>query len=149
MLLSSLPITDPILIVALAMLIFLSAPLLFERLRVPGIIGLIVAGVLVGPNGLNLLARDATIVLLGTVGLLYLMFIAGVDGRRGSWCAAAPHEAARTRRAPALPRDQCRWDHRAGPGDTRPRAVPAHVTGRPAARSPAEARGRGAAGTGR
>jgi Kef-type K+ transport system membrane component KefB/mannitol/fructose-specific phosphotransferase system IIA component (Ntr-type) len=75
----SLPITNPVLIVALAMLLFVAAPLLFERMRVPGLIGLIVAGAIVGPNGLNLLARDPTLVLLGTVGLLYLMFIAGVE----------------------------------------------------------------------
>jgi Kef-type K+ transport system membrane component KefB/mannitol/fructose-specific phosphotransferase system IIA component (Ntr-type) len=75
----SLPVTNPVLIFALAMLLFVSAPLLFERLRVPGIIGLLVAGAIVGPNGLNLLARDPTIVLLGTVGLLYIMFIAGVE----------------------------------------------------------------------
>ncbi|MGI9180451.1 MAG: cation:proton antiporter [Longimicrobiaceae bacterium] len=74
-----LPITNPVLIVALAMLIFVSAPLLFERLRVPGIVGLLVAGAIVGPNALGLLARDPTIVLLGTVGLLYLMFMAGVE----------------------------------------------------------------------
>jgi Kef-type K+ transport system membrane component KefB/mannitol/fructose-specific phosphotransferase system IIA component len=73
------PITDPVLIVALAMLLFLLAPLLFERLRVPGIIGLIVAGAVVGPHGLGLLARDPTIVLLGTVGLLYLVFLAGLE----------------------------------------------------------------------
>ncbi|CAN5685412.1 cation:proton antiporter [soil metagenome] len=75
----SLPITDPVLIVALAMGLFLTAPLLFERFRVPGIIGLIVAGAVVGPHGLGLLARDPTIVLLGTVGLLYLVFLAGLE----------------------------------------------------------------------
>jgi Kef-type K+ transport system membrane component KefB/mannitol/fructose-specific phosphotransferase system IIA component (Ntr-type) len=75
----SLPATNPVLIFALAMLLFVSAPILFERLRVPGIVGLLVAGALVGPNGLNLLARDPTIVLLGTVGLLYIMFIAGAE----------------------------------------------------------------------
>jgi Kef-type K+ transport system membrane component KefB/mannitol/fructose-specific phosphotransferase system IIA component (Ntr-type) len=75
----NLPITDPVLIVAIAMAIFLAAPLLFERMRVPGIIGLIVAGAVVGPNGLGVLARDPTIVLLGTVGLLYLVFLAGLE----------------------------------------------------------------------
>jgi Kef-type K+ transport system membrane component KefB/mannitol/fructose-specific phosphotransferase system IIA component (Ntr-type) len=59
--------------------LFLAAPLLFERLRVPGIIGLIVAGAVVGPHGLGLLDRDPTIVLLGTVGLLYLVFLAGLE----------------------------------------------------------------------
>jgi Kef-type K+ transport system membrane component KefB/mannitol/fructose-specific phosphotransferase system IIA component (Ntr-type)/nucleotide-binding universal stress UspA family protein len=75
----TLPVTDPVLIVAIAMGLFLVAPLLFQRLRVPGIIGLIVAGAVVGPHGLGLLARDPTIVLLGTVGLLYLIFLAGLE----------------------------------------------------------------------
>ena len=75
----TLPFTDPVLIVALAMTIFLVVPLLFERLRVPGIIGLIVVGAAVGPNGFGLLARDPTIVLLGTVGLLYLMLMVGLE----------------------------------------------------------------------
>ncbi len=77
--LALLPFTDPVLIFALAMVVFVSAPLLFERLRIPGIIGLIVAGALIGPNGLNLLARGPTIELLGTVGLLYLMFMVGLE----------------------------------------------------------------------
>jgi Kef-type K+ transport system membrane component KefB/mannitol/fructose-specific phosphotransferase system IIA component (Ntr-type) len=74
-----LPITDPVLIFALAMGVFLLAPLVFERLRVPGIIGLIVAGAIAGPHVTNLIARDFTIVLLGTVGLLYLVFLAGLE----------------------------------------------------------------------
>ncbi|WP_017726952.1 cation:proton antiporter [Halalkalibacterium ligniniphilum] len=73
------PITDPVLIFAIAMVIFLVAPLLMTQLRIPGIIGLIFAGVIVGPNGLNLIDRDPTIVLLGTVGLLYIIFIAGLE----------------------------------------------------------------------
>lgn len=77
--LAALPFTDPVLIFALAMVIFVGAPLLFERFRVPGIIGLIVAGAVIGPNGLNLLDRGPTIVLLGTVGLLYLMFMVGLE----------------------------------------------------------------------
>lgn len=73
------PITDPVLIVAVAMTIFVLAPLLMQRMRVPGLIGLILAGAVVGPNALNLLARDDTIVLLGTVGLIYLLFMAGAE----------------------------------------------------------------------
>ncbi len=57
----------------------LVAPLLFERFQLPGIVGLILAGVVVGPDGLGLLQRDSTIVLLGTVGLLFLMFMAGLE----------------------------------------------------------------------
>lgn len=75
----SLPITDPVLIFGVVMLIVLGAPLLFARLRVPGLVGLILAGALVGPSALGLLERDATMVLLGTVGLLYLMFTAGLS----------------------------------------------------------------------
>ncbi|AFY68237.1 transporter, CPA2 family [Geitlerinema sp. PCC 7407] len=73
------PITDPVLIFLMIMAIMLIAPLVFERLRMPGIVGLILAGVLVGPSGLGVLERDSTIVLLGTVGLLFLMFLAGLE----------------------------------------------------------------------
>jgi len=75
----ALPISHPVLIVAVAGGIFLLAPLLMQRVGAPGLIGVIIAGAIVGPNGLNLLARDQTIVLLGTVGLLYLMFMAGTE----------------------------------------------------------------------
>ncbi|EKQ66889.1 Kef-type K+ transport system, membrane component [Leptolyngbyaceae cyanobacterium JSC-12] len=78
-LLPSSPITDPVAIFLIIMAIMLVAPLLFERVRLPGIVGLIVAGVIVGPHGFGLLERDSTIVLLGTVGLLFLMFMAGLE----------------------------------------------------------------------
>ncbi|GAE32681.1 cation:proton antiporter [Alkalihalobacillus hemicellulosilyticus] len=73
------PVTNPVLIFAIAMTIFLIAPLIMRKLRIPGIIGLIFAGVIVGPNGVGLLDRDPTIILLGTVGLLYIIFIAGLE----------------------------------------------------------------------
>ncbi len=73
------PITDPVAIFLVILAIMLVAPLLFERLRLPGIVGLILAGVIVGPHGFGLLERDGTIVLLGTVGLLFLMFMAGLE----------------------------------------------------------------------
>ncbi|MCH7661355.1 MAG: cation:proton antiporter [Euryarchaeota archaeon] len=73
------PFDDPILIFAIAMVVFLAAPLIFERYRLPGIIGIIIVGAIVGPNVLGLLERDATFVLLGEVGLVYLMFIAGLE----------------------------------------------------------------------
>jgi Kef-type K+ transport system membrane component KefB/nucleotide-binding universal stress UspA family protein len=73
------PITDPVAIFLTILAIMLVAPLLVERLRLPGIIGLILAGVLVGPHGLGILERDSTIVLLGTVGLLFLMFLGGLE----------------------------------------------------------------------
>jgi Kef-type K+ transport system membrane component KefB len=75
----TLPFTDPVLIFSLVLFIILLAPLVLNRFKVPGIIGLILAGVLVGPNGLNLLLRDSSIILFGTVGLLYIMFLAGLE----------------------------------------------------------------------
>lgn len=73
------PLHEPVVVVALALAVFLIAPLLFERLRLPTTVGFIAAGALLGPTGLGWMARDQTIVLLGTVGLLYLMFIAAIE----------------------------------------------------------------------
>ncbi|MEM8721467.1 MAG: cation:proton antiporter [Cyanobacteria bacterium P01_G01_bin.39] len=73
------PINDPVAVFLIILAIMLVAPLLFERLRLPGIVGLILAGVVVGPEGLGLLERDENIILLGTVGLLFLMFMAGLE----------------------------------------------------------------------
>lgn len=73
------PVKDPVLVFLILLTIMLVAPLLFERLHLPGIIGLILAGLVVGPYGLGILQRDGTIVLLGTVGLLFLMFMAGLE----------------------------------------------------------------------
>jgi len=75
----SLPFSDPVMIFALVMLIILLAPLIFKKLRIPGLVGIILSGTLVGPSVLGLLERDITIELLGTVGLLYLMFMAGLS----------------------------------------------------------------------
>ncbi|MEM1054621.1 MAG: cation:proton antiporter [Bacteroidota bacterium] len=73
-----LPVSDPVLIVAITMGILLLGPLLFERFRIPGLVGLIALGAVAGPSMTGLLERDATFQLLGTFGLLYLMFVAGV-----------------------------------------------------------------------
>ncbi len=75
----TLPLHEPILIFALSMLVFLIAPLLFKSFRLPGMIGVILAGALIGPNALHILERDETIVLLGEIGIVYLMFIAGLE----------------------------------------------------------------------
>ncbi|MFP4681913.1 MAG: cation:proton antiporter [Chitinispirillaceae bacterium] len=61
------------------MLLILVAPLIARRLRLPGIVGLLLAGIIVGPYGFAILARDNTIELLGTVGLLFIMFLAGLE----------------------------------------------------------------------
>lgn len=75
----SLPIKNPVIIFSLVLFIILFAPLLLNKIRIPHIIGLILAGVLIGPYGFNLLLRDSSIVLFGTVGLLYIMFTAGLE----------------------------------------------------------------------
>ncbi len=74
-----LPISDPILIFATVMALILVAPMLARRVRLPEIVGLIAAGAIFGPHGLGLLARDQTVHLLGAVGLLYIMFLAGLE----------------------------------------------------------------------
>ncbi len=75
----SLPLKNPVIIFSLVLFIILFAPILFRKIKVPHIIGLILAGVIVGPYALNLLRRDSSIVLFGTVGLLYIMFMAGLE----------------------------------------------------------------------
>src|SRR5688572_24047770 len=74
-----LPLRNPVIIFSLVLFIILFAPILFNKIKVPHIIGLILAGVIVGPYGLNLLRRDSSIVLFGTVGLMYIMFLAGLE----------------------------------------------------------------------
>lgn len=73
------PIKDPILIFALVLVIILIFPTLFKKLRIPEIIGLIIAGVIVGPNGMNLLSQDIGLSIFSQAGLLYLMFLAGLE----------------------------------------------------------------------
>lgn len=72
-------ITDPTLIFFIVLAIILLAPLLLNRLKIPHIIGMIVAGVLVGPYGFHLLDNDASFKIFGQVGLLYLMFLAAIE----------------------------------------------------------------------
>lgn len=74
-----LPLTDPVLIFTIELLIILLAPPLMKRIKVPGIVGLILAGMIIGPNGFNVLLRNSSIILLGTIGLLYIMFLAGLE----------------------------------------------------------------------
>ena len=74
-----LPISDPTWIFFLVLAIILFAPIIFERLHIPHIIGMILAGVLVGEHGFNILARDSSFELFGQVGLYYIMFLAGLE----------------------------------------------------------------------
>ena len=74
-----LPLTNPVLVFSLILLIILLAPILLRKLRIPGIIGLIISGVIIGPFGLNFLEKNSAVDLFSTIGLLYIMFIAGLD----------------------------------------------------------------------
>lgn len=72
-------VTDPVLIFFIVLVIILLAPVLLNRLKVPHIVGMIVAGVVVGPNGFHVLDNDTSFEIFGKVGLLYLMFLAGIE----------------------------------------------------------------------
>ena len=73
------PITDPTLIFFVVLLTILFAPIIMGKLRIPHIIGMVLAGMLIGKYGLNILERDSSFELFGRVGLLYIMFLAGLE----------------------------------------------------------------------
>ena len=73
------PITDPTLIFFVVLLIILIAPIVMSKLRIPHIIGMVLAGVLIGKYGFNILVRDNSFELFGRVGLYYIMFLAGLE----------------------------------------------------------------------
>ncbi|MCF8215619.1 MAG: cation:proton antiporter [Chlorobium sp.] len=75
----TLPLKNPVLQFSLILFIILFVPFFLKRLKIPSLISLIIAGAVVGPNGLNLMLRDSSIILFGTVGLLYIMFLAGLE----------------------------------------------------------------------
>ncbi|MBD0849560.1 cation:proton antiporter [Maribacter arenosus] len=76
---TTLPLTNPVFKFLVILVIILFAPILLNKLKIPHILGLIIAGAIVGPNGFNILLRDSGIILSGTAGLLYIMFLAGLD----------------------------------------------------------------------
>lgn len=76
---AGLPLTNPVLKFLVILVIILFAPILLNKLKIPHILGLIIAGAIIGPNGFNILLRDSSIILSGTAGLLYIMFLAGLD----------------------------------------------------------------------
>jgi Kef-type K+ transport system membrane component KefB len=86
----SLPIEDPLLKFLIELIIILCIPLLLNKIKVPHLLGLIIAGAVIGPNGFNVLSRDSSVVVTGTTGLLYIMFLAGLeidmgDFKRNKW----------------------------------------------------------------
>lgn len=72
-------ITDSTWIILIVLLIILFAPMILRPLRIPHILGMILAGVLIGPFGLNVLERDKSFELFGQVGLYYIMFLAALE----------------------------------------------------------------------
>jgi Kef-type K+ transport system membrane component KefB/mannitol/fructose-specific phosphotransferase system IIA component (Ntr-type) len=75
----TLPLTDPAGIFSVVLVIILVAPFLAEKVRLPSVIGLALAGILIGPHALNLVAKDSAVEFLGTIGLMYVFFVAGVE----------------------------------------------------------------------
>lgn len=76
---TTLPLTNPVLKFLLILVIILFAPIILNKIKIPHLLGLIIAGAVIGPNGINLMERDSSIILSGTAGLLYIMFLAGLE----------------------------------------------------------------------
>ncbi|MBX2926873.1 MAG: cation:proton antiporter [Saprospiraceae bacterium] len=73
------PVKDPVVVFTIVLLVLFLAPIVLQRLRIPGLIGIILAGTALGPTGFHILERSYAIELFGTVGLLYIMFQAGLE----------------------------------------------------------------------
>lgn len=78
------PLTNPVLVFSLLLFIILLSPIVLRRLKIPGIIGLIISGLIIGPHalgliGYNALQAEGSIKLFSTIGLLYIMFMAGLE----------------------------------------------------------------------
>lgn len=76
---TTLPLDNPVLKFLLILVIILFAPIILNKIKIPHLLGLIIAGAVIGPNGFNLIVRDSSIILSGTAGLLYIMFLAGLE----------------------------------------------------------------------
>jgi len=75
----AIPLTSPVLKFLVILMIILFIPIILNKIKIPYILGLIIAGAVVGPNGINLLLRDSSIIMSGTAGFLYIMFLAGLE----------------------------------------------------------------------
>lgn len=74
-----LPLSNPVISFAVMLAIILLSPILLKKINVPGIVGLIISGVIIGPHGLNIIENNDAVQLFSTIGLLYIMFIAGLE----------------------------------------------------------------------
>lgn len=77
--LPELPLNEPVIVFTILITIILVAPIAFRKFRIPGIVGLIISGMVIGPHGVNLVESGESVKLLSTAGLLYLMFLAGLE----------------------------------------------------------------------
>lgn len=75
----TLPISNPTVQFLVLFTIVLVAPIIFNKIKVPSLIGLIIAGAIIGPFGLSVMSRDSNMIMLGNAGLLYIMFLAGIE----------------------------------------------------------------------
>lgn len=73
------PLQQPVAIFLVVLVVILLGPLVFRPLKIPSIVGMIFAGIVIGPHGLNILERDASFQIFGEVGILYIMFLAAVE----------------------------------------------------------------------
>jgi Kef-type K+ transport system membrane component KefB len=74
-----LPVANTVLMFAIVLLIILLSPILLRKIRIPAVVGFIIAGIIVSPHGFNVLKKNSAIELFSTIGLLYIMFIAGIE----------------------------------------------------------------------
>lgn len=72
-------ITNPLIIIALLLAIVLVVPMVCRKIRIPSIVGFIIVGCIVGPNGLHLFQGSDAIQALGKIGILYIMLQAGIE----------------------------------------------------------------------
>ena len=80
-----LPITSPTITFFVMLFIILFAPIVMAKLRIPHIVGMVLAGVIVGPHGFDILANDRSMVIFGHVGLFYIMLLAGLEMNMGDF----------------------------------------------------------------
>jgi len=75
----NMPLTEPVAVFAVLITAIFLSPFIFRLLKIPDVAAFIITGIIIGPLGLNILGRDSSIELLGTAGLLYIMFLIGLE----------------------------------------------------------------------
>ena len=75
----SFTVEEPVFVFAIVMAVIFFSPYIMRLVKLPEIIGVIIFGIILGPNFLNVLERDGGILLFGTVGILFIMFNSGLE----------------------------------------------------------------------